>query len=120
MKMKILAILFSVILIAISVAASAEQKLGVNVYPGASFDVSVTKIVKQMGSDAACYRTSDELVKVIEFYKNQPGLKVLNTNKEGGMFRKGQDIDITIQRPWMDMNTGKMMNDTLISIVKQK
>lgn len=27
---------------------------------------------------------------------------------------------VTVQSPWMDMKTGKMMNDTLITIVKQE
>jgi len=120
MKIKTLAILFSIILVANSTVALAEQKFGVNIYPGAIFDSSATEFVKQMASDAACYRTIDDLAKVIEFYKQQTDLKLIDTNKEGGMFRKGEAVDITIQRPWMDMNTGKMINDTLISIVKKE
>jgi hypothetical protein len=28
-------------------------------------------------------------------------------------------VDVTVQNPWMNMKTGAMMKDTLISIVKQ-
>jgi hypothetical protein len=42
----------------------------------------------------------------------------MGESKEGAMFKKG-NIDITIQNPWMDMKSGRMMKDTLISIVKQ-
>jgi hypothetical protein len=38
-------------------------------------------------------------------------------DKENAMFKKG-NVDITIQNPWMDMKSGKMMKDTLITIVK--
>jgi hypothetical protein len=35
-------------------------------------------------------------------------------------FTPGEDVTLTIQNPWMDMSTGKMVKDTtLITIVKQ-
>ena len=43
----------------------------------------------------------------------------MGISNDGGMFKKG-NIDITIQNPWMDTKTGKMIKDTLISIVKNK
>jgi len=34
------------------------------------------------------------------------------------MFKKGDDVDVTLQNPWQNMQTGKMEKETLISIVK--
>jgi hypothetical protein len=97
----------------------AEEKFGVTVYPGAMFDSGVTDFLKQISPDAAAYRTNDSVAKVVEFYKQQPGLKYMGGDRENAMFRKG-NIDVTAQSPWMDTKTGKMMKDTLVSIVKQK
>jgi hypothetical protein len=55
--------------------------------------------------------------KVVAFYKKQEGLKSFIADEKNAIFKKGK-TDITVQTPWMDMKTGKMNNDTLISIVK--
>ena len=100
------------------ITAKAEEKFGVKVYAGAKYDASTSKTVTEtMSVNAACYRTSDSVAKVAEFYKKQPGLESIDVSKEGAMFKKG-NVDITIQNPWMDMKSGQMMKDTLISIVK--
>jgi hypothetical protein len=107
---------------------AAEEKFGITVYPGAQFDAATSKVISTMSSNirgAACYRTKDAVGKVVDFYKKQPGLRNRGVTKEGGMFTKGSNeeclehgcADVTIQNPWMDMKTGKMNNDTLISIV---
>lgn len=102
-----------------SASALAEEKLGVRVYGGASFDASTTKFLKDsMSIEAFCYRTGDPIKKVVDFYKGQPGLKLLHSDDEGALFRKGTDIDVTVQNPWMNMKTGELMKDTLISIVR--
>ncbi|MCL5024782.1 MAG: hypothetical protein M1497_15725 [Nitrospirae bacterium] len=54
-----------------------------------------------------------------EFYKKQSDLKYMGGDEGTPMFRKGT-VDVTVQSPWMDTKTGKMMKDALISIVKQK
>lgn len=54
----------------------------------------------------------------MDFYKNLPDFKLVGSTKEGGMFQKG-NIDVTIQSPWMNTKTGKMIKDTVISIVKR-
>jgi hypothetical protein len=36
---------------------------------------------------------------------------------EAGFFQRGK-VDVTLQTPWMDLKTGAMMKDTLITIVK--
>lgn len=99
--------------------AGAEQKHGVEVYPGAKADASVAQSVAEMGiKDAGTYRTGDAVAKVAEFYRNQK-LKQENLDKDGALFT-GKGVTVTIQRPWMNMKTGAMMNDTLVSIVKNK
>jgi hypothetical protein len=116
MKIRIIAII-AVIMIAVSGFASAEEKFGVKVYDGAKHDAATSQFLKEaMSLEASCYRTNDAVSKVVDFYKKQPGLKLIGESNEGAMFRKA-GIDITIQTPWMDMKTGMMMKDTLISIV---
>ncbi len=108
----------AVFLFAGIVTAGAGEKFGVKVYDGAKYDASTSKAVSEaMSINAACYRTNDSVVKVAEFYKKQPGLKSLTESQQGAMFKKGNNIDITVQSPWMEMKSGKMSNDTLISIV---
>ncbi len=106
-----------------SAGALAEEKLGIAIYPGAKPDTATADALKKMmsASDAGCYRTGDSVDKVLAFYKKQANLTVMGTTAEGGMFqKKGDDkVSLTVQNPWMDMATGKMMKDTLISIVKQ-
>lgn len=98
---------------------NAEEKFGVIVYTGAKYDSGASDFLKQLSPQSAAYRTGDSVNKVIDFYKKQPGFNLVgDPTKEGAMFRKGK-VDITIQNPWMDTKTGKMMKDTLISIVAQ-
>jgi hypothetical protein len=95
----------------------AEEKYGVIVYPGAKYDSGASEFLQQMAPKSAAYRTSDSLAKVIEFYRKQPGFKLVGEpTKDGALFRKGA-MDITMQSPYMDTKTGKMIKDTLISIV---
>jgi hypothetical protein len=100
--------------------ANAEERMGVTVYPGAKYDGDTSKVVKDMmKTDAACFTTADSIAKVAAFYQQQ-GLKAVgDVTKEGAWFKKG-DVDVTIQSPWMNMKTGAMMKDTLVSIVKMK
>lgn len=100
-----------------AVQAGAEQAHGVEVYPGAKADPAVARQVAEMGvKNANTYRTTDTVAKVAEFYRKQ-NLKQQNLDKDGAMFT-GNKVTLTLQNPWMDMKTGKMMSDTLISIVK--
>jgi hypothetical protein len=116
-RLKILAFVV-VFLFAGIITARAEEKFGVKVYDGATYDTSTSKTVSEsMSINASCYRTNDNVEKVTEFYKKQPDLEFMGGSQEGAMFKKG-DVDITIQNPWMDMQSGMMNKDTLISIVK--
>lgn len=135
MKKGILVVLSIAFVLFIFGSALAEEKFGVKVYDGAKYDAATSKALKEsMSLNAHCYRTSDTASKVIEFYKKQPGLKLMGpATKEGALFQRCKevlneytktkipqcDLDITIQNPWMDMKTGKMNKDTLISIVKR-
>ena len=97
--------------------ASAEDKFGVKVYDGAKYDADTSAFVAQMGGQAACYRSADDLSKVIAFYSKLPGVAVIRTSAKGAMF-KLNGVTITLQSPWMNMKTGVRNTDTLISIVK--
>jgi hypothetical protein len=94
---------------------------GVPVYPGASVDTDSTAFLRdQMKLDAKAFKTPDDVAKVAAFYKTVRGLKIVSEpDEQGAMYRKG-DVDVTLQRPYMDMKTGQMVQATLVSIVKQK
>ena len=118
--MKRRAFIAALALLAAIGSAIAEERLGVAVYPGAKYDADTSKAVKDMvKGEAACFTTADAVAKVAAFYQAQ-GLKpVGDVAKEGAMFRKA-GVDVTIQSPWMNMKTGTMMKDTLVSIVRMK
>lgn len=104
-----------------STAALADQKHGVEVYPNAKADAKVAKQLEKMNiKDAGTYRTADSVKKVTEFYRKQGALKEgPGTSDTGAMFT-GKDVMVTIQNPWLDMDTSQKMSDTLISIVRNK
>jgi hypothetical protein len=112
----------AVLLLGFALVLAAGQEIkdvfGVPVYPGAKLDEATTKfLADSMGFDGKAFRTPDPLAKVAEFYKAQ-GLTEVMVSQEGAMFRKGDDVDITLQNPWQNMLTGNLEKDTLISIVK--
>ena len=99
-------------------AAPAEEKFGVKVYDGATYDSDVSQYVSKIGSaEAACYATKAPLGQVNEFYKKQPGVTVLSTLSTGGLFTK-DNINITTQNPWSDVPRKQHRTDTLLCIVK--
>jgi len=97
--------------------ASAEEKWGVKVYDGAKYDAETSAIVAQMGGEAACYRSTDGLSKVLDFYSKLPGSVRIHTGSKGAYF-KVNGVNVTVQSPWLNMKTGAHNTDTLISIVK--
>ena len=102
-----------------SMTAFAESQFGVEVYPAAKSDPEVAKMIKDtMKFNASTYRTTDSVEKVTEFYRKQKLKENPGTSKQGSGFM-GNGVMVTVQNPWADMKTGKMNNDTLISIVKQ-
>jgi len=117
--------------------AAAQAPADIAVYPGAKPDAATTEFLRgQMGVQGAAYRTHDSLQKVAAFYQQQPGMKPMgDATKDSAAFVAGCKEEfnavlkkkmsagcthhVTVQNPWMDMKTGKMVADTLVSIVKQ-
>lgn len=124
-------------LLATQALTAAAQPAGVAVYPGAKPDAATTDFLRrQMGVEGAAYRTGDALQKVAAFYQAQPGVQPMGeVTKDSAAFVAGCKEEfnavmkkkmttgcthhVTVQNPWMDMKTGKMVQDTLVSIVKQ-
>jgi hypothetical protein len=122
MLMRISVVAF-VIVMCISPAA-AEEQLGVAVYPGAKYDFIRTRLLAENQSlQGAAYRTGDDLTKVTAFYRKQGllFLKIGSPSKERARFKKVDiNVDVVVQRPWKDPQTGATMKDTLILILKEK
>jgi len=97
-----------------------EERFGVPVYPGATYDAAISDFeVKNLHVEAACFRTKDPLAKVADFYKGQKQVKSVSLpDQQNAMVRFNNGADVTLQSPSMNMSTGTMMQDTLISIVK--
>ena len=107
--------------LSLSAHALAEQKHGVEVYPNAKADAKVAKQLEKMNiKGAGTYRSGDSVAKVTEFYRKQSGLKEVGTGNAQGATFQGKDVMVTIQNPWLDMDTSQKVNDTLISIVGKK
>jgi hypothetical protein len=109
--------LLSLVLFSGLLLARAEEKFGVQIYSGARYDAETTAIVTQMGGQAACYRTPENLEKVLDFYRKQPGATLVHMGAKGAYF-KVNGVNVTVQSPWLNMKTGAQNTDTLISIVK--
>ncbi len=131
MKLWNLMVLSAALFFAAASTVSAEEKFGVKVYPGAEYEASATEFVRGMATsgEAYCYRTDDGVLELAEFYKQKPGLALIApATEEGAFFNRrcqdnpdcGPDIDLTIQSPWMDMETQEMNHDSLICIVNRE
>lgn len=103
----------------LSTHAAAQSQPAAPVYPGAKADAAVAaELKKSMKIDAQTYRTGDSVEKVASFYKSQKLKEMPGADKQQAGFT-GEGVHVTIQNPWMDMKSGKLNNDTLISIVKR-
>lgn len=87
----------------LSGVALADQKLGVEVYPGAQLLAAKSAEVngKSTGVDASCYRTTDPAVAVRAFYLQVPGFAPY----QGNVLRRGR-VDVVIHSPATDPKTG--------------
>jgi len=105
-------------------SAAAEEQLGVAVYPGAKYDDTRTMRLRQNPSmHGAAYRTSDDIAKVTAFYRAQGllFLKVGSPSKGSARFKKAEgNVDVVVQQPWTDAQTGATMTDTLILIIQEE
>ena len=120
--MKRLIVLVAVLMTAVvlSATAGAEERFGVAVYPGAKYDDETSKYMSEsLQLTIACYRTNDGLGKVATFYRKQKGFSARgDVLRENARFQS-DTADVTLQNPWMNAISGRMMNETLISIVKK-
>ncbi|WP_107736469.1 hypothetical protein [Desulfonatronum sp. SC1] len=102
------------------IALAAEQ-FGVAVYPGAKEHPGATQFLNEgLGVQGTAFHTSDSVAAVVEFYRAQDGIREVIVSDESAMFKKGNEVDVTVQSPWMDMQSGTLMQDCLISIVNRK
>ncbi|SMP59386.1 hypothetical protein SAMN06295888_10998 [Desulfonatronum zhilinae] len=122
MRTKMLACTFFILAVAfMPCIASAAEQFGVAVYPGAKEHPGTTKFLnEQLGMQGMAFHTGDSVAAVVEFYRAQEGIREVIVSEESAMFRKGDEVDVTVQSPWMDMQSGKLMQDCLISIVNRK
>jgi hypothetical protein len=107
-------------LAALLVSSLAHAAAPAPAYPGAKPDAEVAAMLKKkMNMKADAYRTSDPVSKVADFYRKQGLEEMPGTSNTGAAFSPKGGPMLTIQNPWLDMNTGKMMNDTLVIIPKK-
>lgn len=114
-------VLIAAVIATMSVAgASAEEKFGVPVYPGAEYDEGTTRYLDdEQYVEGAAYRTPESPSKVADFYTKQGLTPVTGKAKAYAVFKK-EDVKVTIQGPpRKDMVSGKKVEDTLITITKE-
>ena len=104
--------------------AVAEERLGIAVYPGATYDQTMTTVLKRTPSiEGAAYRTNASMDEVTEFYRKQ-GLLLLRfgePTKERARFKQTDTgVDVIVQNPWKDPRTGAPMKGTLIMIIQNQ
>ena len=120
--MKRLIVIFVMLMVTsvLSATASAEERFGAVVYPGAKYDETTSKYMSESRQlTIACFRTNDSLDKVAAFYRKQKEFSIRGeVMKENARFQSST-VDVTLQSPWLNVISGRMMNDTLISIVKK-
>jgi hypothetical protein len=103
--------------------AGAEERLGVQAYPGAKFDQAMSQILmKNTALKVAAFRTDDKIGKVSDFYRKK-GLVLLKFGSQSDDLVRFKDmknnVDVVVQQPWKDPRTNEMKNDTLILIMQE-
>jgi len=118
--MRALLLTASMLAILVAAAARGEDRFGMPVYPGATYDAATTDfLVNSFHMKAACFRTKDPIAKVLEFYKSQKQVvSVSMPDKENGLAQFPHGNHVALQSPWRNMSSGAMMSDTLITIVE--
>ncbi len=115
---------FAVLLLVFTVFSYGfgAENFGVPVYRGARLDAGETDFMKNAGADGHFYRTGDNVEKVLAFYRKQPGLTCLGSDKNGGRFIKeesGQAVYVIVESPWQPSKGGAVSTDTKIYIVRE-
>ncbi len=105
-------------------SAAAEELLGIPVYPGAKYDEARTKLLmRAMSVKGSAYRTSDDIAKVIEFYRKQKLqlLKAGGPSKDRARFRKVETgVDVVVENVRRDPKADAGTRDTFILIFKEQ
>jgi len=114
------AVIIAGFILLFAVAAIAEEKFGVPVYPGAEYDEKTSEYLDEVQClEAAAYRTSESPSTVAEFYAKLGLATIKGKAKAHATFRK-DDVEVAvIGPPRKDQVSGKKMNDTLITITKK-
>ena len=100
-------------------AAAAEEKFGVPVFPGATYDEKTSDYLDEVQClEAAAYRTTENPEAVAAFYAKQGLVLVKGKAKAHATFKK-EEVEVAVfGPPRKDPGTGKKVNDTLITITK--
>lgn len=100
----------------------SKKQFGIEIYPGAALDDVQTKFAKDaMGQEIYCYRTGDNIKKVVAFYQKQTALSVLGEDETSALFgldADGNSVRIAVASPWLDPQTGESHTDTMIQFLK--
>jgi hypothetical protein len=103
--------------------AAAEERLDVEVYPGAKYDGPLSlALMRNPALQGAAFRTDDDIERVAAFYRKK-GLLFLKmgSRKESARFKDMEkNVDVVIQQPWKDPQSHALMKDTLILIMREK
>src|SRR5574341_244827 len=115
-----------VLMVFFVLSAGAEDRFGISVYPGAKTDGSTAWYAKKYAEgfekqlknksaiEVFCYRTGDDFMSVVGFYKKQQKITLLTVNDKGAqksaMFcgagmkcaSMGNGLDVTVMTPWAD------------------
>jgi hypothetical protein len=108
-------------------SAGAEERFGVEVYPGAATDAAadtyctafnqeeIANAKEQIVSESACFRSSDDFIKIVGFYQHDKELMPLGQPIDKGLQRSalfclhgmkcaslGDGVDVMISTPWTD------------------
>ena len=111
------------------------EEIGITVYPGAAYDEETTRFLRQtMACNGAAYQSNENARTIAEFY-GRTGFKIIHSDDKEVLLKRCKeeyneflkktistgecDVEITLQNPWKNMNTGKLIQNTLISIVNR-
>ncbi|MBP7864800.1 MAG: hypothetical protein KA419_02535 [Acidobacteria bacterium] len=102
-------------------APAGENRFGVAVYPGATYDAEASKAFSRtFGGEFHCYRTGDGLGKVTEFFKANTSLTPDGIGDKDARFLHRTDpfVRVMVRSPWQDTSGGKH-DDTLVQICRE-
>jgi hypothetical protein len=107
----------------INARAGPENVAGIQVYPGASSSnvEDSEKVIKSSGYPiAVCRHTTDNLDKVVAFYRKDKQLSPMGEpSKDNAGFTNKAGASMSINSPWMNMKTFQMTHGTMICIASK-